>query len=133
MAVSERTRFELYEAVRRILGDEPAETLMAMLPPVGWADVATKHDLAAVQGALEARIGGVETRLDAVETRLDAVEARIGGVEAHLGNLSVTVGSVDTKAESMASKVELHAEINRLILWFVPLNMGLAFAAARLG
>lgn len=30
------------------MGSDSAETLMSLLPPVGWADVATKHDLAAL-------------------------------------------------------------------------------------
>jgi len=29
---------------------------MELLPPVGWADVATKHDLLQLEGRLEARI-----------------------------------------------------------------------------
>jgi hypothetical protein len=55
MAVNERTRHALHEAARRTLGGEEAVTLMELLPPAGWADVATKHDL--------------ELRLDALETR----------------------------------------------------------------
>lgn len=33
----------------RAIGEEPADTLVAYLPPVGWADVATKQDLAMVE------------------------------------------------------------------------------------
>lgn len=45
MSITERQRAELYRAVEEKMGEGPADTLMAMLPPVGWADVATKHDL----------------------------------------------------------------------------------------
>jgi hypothetical protein len=45
MAIDETRRYELHEAARRTLGDAPGDTLMEMLPPVGWADVATKTDL----------------------------------------------------------------------------------------
>jgi len=45
MAVDERHRHRLHEAAREALGDDAAVTLMEMLPPVGWADVATKRDL----------------------------------------------------------------------------------------
>src|SRR5437879_11279140 len=31
--------------IREKLVDEDATTMMELLPPVGWADVATKHDL----------------------------------------------------------------------------------------
>lgn len=56
MAIDEARRYELHEAARRTLGDAPGDTLMEMLPPVGWADVATKHDLAATKRDLESQI-----------------------------------------------------------------------------
>lgn len=45
MAVDERRRKALYDALERQIGPEEATTLMELLPPVGWADVATKEDL----------------------------------------------------------------------------------------
>ena len=45
MAVDERARHQLFLRVEQELGPEAAETLMSMLPPVGWADVATKDDI----------------------------------------------------------------------------------------
>ena len=54
---------------------------MAYLPPVGWADVATKHDLT----ALEQRIG---LRFEAMDHRLTAeiagVRGEIAGVRGEL-------------------------------------------------
>lgn len=45
MAVSEHDRYELHRWLVDSAGEQVAETLMAHLPPVGWADVATKRDL----------------------------------------------------------------------------------------
>ena len=45
MALDERSRHELYLRLEETLGPEAATTLMEHLPPVGWADVATKRDL----------------------------------------------------------------------------------------
>jgi len=64
MAVSESDRHELYSSLEDAIGKGPTETIMALLPPVGWADVATKHDLA----QLEARI---ETKMEAMESRIN--------------------------------------------------------------
>lgn len=74
MAVNERTRHELYEAVRQALGDDPAETLMEMLPPVGWADVATKHDLESIRDDLRS----LRDRVDALPSKAD-VHAELNG------------------------------------------------------
>ena len=45
MAIDERARHELYLRLEQQIGAEAATTLMEYLPPVGWADVATKRDL----------------------------------------------------------------------------------------
>jgi hypothetical protein len=54
--VDERSRHELYLTMEELLGTEKAETLMSMLPPVGWADVATKQDLRELEARLEAKL-----------------------------------------------------------------------------
>lgn len=45
MAITEESRHRLYQRLGEVLGEEQATTLMEHLPPVGWADVATKRDL----------------------------------------------------------------------------------------
>jgi hypothetical protein len=45
MAISEHDRYELHKWLVDSAGEQVAETMMAHLPPVGWADVATKRDL----------------------------------------------------------------------------------------
>jgi hypothetical protein len=51
MAVDERARHQLYQRLEAVLGAEEATILMAHLPPVGWADVATKRDLDLLEAA----------------------------------------------------------------------------------
>jgi hypothetical protein len=48
MPVDERARHRLFGRLEEILGSEEATILMEHLPPVGWADVATKRDLDAL-------------------------------------------------------------------------------------
>ena len=45
MSITEASRFQLRTAIGQILSEEAADTLMELLPPVGWADVATKPDI----------------------------------------------------------------------------------------
>ena len=55
MAITEGSRNELHNALTRHIGQDAAATLMEMLPPVGWADVATKRDLDQLDARLDAR------------------------------------------------------------------------------
>ena len=48
-----------------MLGPEEANILMEHLPPVGWADVATKHDLDHLAQVMERRFELLESRLEA--------------------------------------------------------------------
>ena len=62
MTIDERARHELFLGCETALGPERAETLMALLPPVGWADVATKQDLAHLEERLQAQFEAMEAR-----------------------------------------------------------------------
>ena len=45
MAVTEDRRHKLHTKFEELIGPDNALTIMELLPPVGWADVATKRDL----------------------------------------------------------------------------------------
>jgi hypothetical protein len=56
MSITEASRFQLRTAIGQILSEEAADTLMELLPTVGWADVATKTDLQHLHDELKADI-----------------------------------------------------------------------------
>ena len=70
MAIDERSRHDLFTRLEEILGQEHATVLMEHLPPVGWADVATKHDLDQLEGRIGALEGRIGARIDVTEQRL---------------------------------------------------------------
>ena len=88
--LDERARHELYRAAEQLLGPAQANTLMTLLPPVGWADVATKDDLrqleARIETRVDARFGRLEARIGDLETRMDGrfvqVDLRFAELEA---------------------------------------------------
>jgi hypothetical protein len=108
MSVSEPARHHLYEAARTgHWDDDAAEALMSLLPPVGWADVATKQDLRAledslrgeiaelrgeVRGTLRGEIGGLRGELC----------GEIGGLRGEIGGLHGEIGEL---------RAEMHREI----------------------
>lgn len=61
MALEERSRNRLYNRLQEVLGKDEASYLMALLPPVGWADVATKNDLSPM--ATKEDLARLESRL----------------------------------------------------------------------
>jgi hypothetical protein len=68
--VSDEDRRDLYAALEQQVGANPAGTLMELLPPVGWADVARQSDLVAVRGEM-AHIRGEISQLRAeIKTQL---------------------------------------------------------------
>ncbi len=64
MAVDESRRLLLHDAAREAWGAEAALVLMEMLPPTGWADVATKQDLDALEARLELRFDAFRSELN---------------------------------------------------------------------
>ena len=60
MAVTEESRYRLFKQLEEIVGAEHSNTLMEHLPPVGWADVATKADIQALRSDMEQ----LELRMD---------------------------------------------------------------------
>lgn len=74
MAVSEASRHQLYQQIEHLMGHDNAATLMELLPPVGWADVATKHDLAALEERVSLRFDATDTKFAAIDHKFEAME-----------------------------------------------------------
>ena len=72
MGIDERARHGLYLRAEEVLGHEEADALMALLPPVGWADVATKRDLDHLGERMEAGLRELRLEIGAAESRMEA-------------------------------------------------------------
>ena len=64
MDADERSRHELHEQLREVLGPKVAGALMAHLPVGGATQLATKDDLRQLEEHLGLRISGTEERLE---------------------------------------------------------------------
>jgi len=99
MAINESARHELFNHFKELLGTKDTGTLMELLPPVGWADVATKHDLAALEERIDLRFSGLEERSDMrfssleerIDSRCDILEHRL--MSAFRGELNSAIHS----------------------------------------
>jgi hypothetical protein len=106
--LDERARHERYRAFEELLGTDEhrprgspatrqrlvvarvlaaqsvltgADTLMTRLPPVGWADAATKDDLRQLEARLELRM---DARVDGQDARFAQMDARLSQVESQV-------------------------------------------------
>jgi hypothetical protein len=121
MAVDERARHELYLQPAHVLGQEEGATMMALLPPDGWADVARQHDLDRVEASLRADVGQLRSEMD---LRFDRVDGRIDAAKHELlaafrGELVAAVSSqtramIFTMAGSVAALGGLALSLARL-------------------
>lgn len=76
MTIDEQARHQLFARLDEVLGRDEAATLMAHLPPVGWADVATRHDLDTLRLVVQADIGSVRTDVGSLRQRVDDLAQR---------------------------------------------------------
>ena len=95
MAIDEARRYELHETARRVLGPEAGDTLMELLPPVGWADVATKRDVDLLAIATKRDLDVLSTEIRAAIT--DAVRGAEHRIlmwmfTTVLGGIAISVG-----------------------------------------
>jgi hypothetical protein len=72
MAVDEQSRHQLYQRLEVVLGEEATTTLMEHLPPIGWADVATKADLDNLRAATKTDLDNLRA---ATKTDIDNLRA----------------------------------------------------------
>jgi hypothetical protein len=146
MAISEDRRHEMYEGLIEALGRERATTLMEHLPPVGWADVATKRDLdqqtLVLRRDMEAEFGKFRAEIASVRAELGS---EIASVRAELGSeiasvraeLGSEIASVRTEIAAAEARFEraLRDQTRLFFLGLLTSNATfatLAFAAARL-
>ena len=130
MALTEDTRHHMFQALERQLGAEEAATLMEHLPPVGWADVATKHDLdhlatvtradiANLGTVLGARIDMLATvlgaRIDTHDGRFDQVDRRFDQVDRRFDEVNRRFGQMDARFDRLETGlVAVHTSIDAL-------------------
>ena len=131
MAITESTRHHLHQRLDDMLGGEEASTLMEHLPPVGWADVATKDDLAHQTDVLNLRLDLLiaeithrfdmtDARFQANDIRFDAIDIRFDAIDARFGTMATKsdLDAINTRLDTMATKSDLDALATKVTLGF---------------
>ena len=114
MTVDERRRHELYDRLQETIGPEPADTLMAQLPLVEWADIAQNADLKRLESVIQAQFERFEATTQATLDRFEAAtDHRLDRFEAatqvQFERLGAELGSLRRDVEHLAC--DLRTEI----------------------
>jgi len=154
MVIGERARHELFVKLEQILGREEATTLMEHLPPIGWADVATKRDLDALEERTELRFESLEHQIERLgvefrhelATSQSAVREELRGLREEMlaGDAAVREELRDFREQQRTSDAMLRVDLTQrisdavrtMVLAFVSSVIAataLGFGAARLG
>lgn len=130
MVVDERSRHELYRRLEELLGPEAATTLIEHLPPVGWADVATKHDLAGLEHWIDERFSRVDERFTRVDESIKAATADLRATFEH--ELRIVEQGLRTQTNTFEQGLRTQTITMMFALVSVVLTMSaLAFSLAR--
>ncbi len=115
--VSDQDRRELYMALEQQLGGGPAATMMELLPPVGWADVARQSDLVAVRGEM----AGLRGEMAQLRGEMGELRGEMGELRGELkGELAEVRGELAT----LSARID--GQIPRFIWANVPVVASLA-------
>ena len=109
MAITEQDRHHMLIALEAALGEEAAMTLAEHLPPVGWADVATRRDLDALEARMDLRFASVDSRFDAVDRRFDAMDERFKSVDRRFDAMDERFKSIDSRFDAV--ELQIRAEV----------------------
>jgi predicted nuclease with TOPRIM domain len=116
MSISESERHQLYQRLEAVLGREEANTLMEHLPPVGWADVATKQDLEHLGQVFDLRLRDEANllRLEMAGMRTDLTQ-QIGELRGEFGELRGEFGELRGEFGELRGEFgELRGELGEL-------------------
>jgi hypothetical protein len=130
MAITERSRKNLFQRLDEQLGPEEAETMMELLPHQGWSDVARTGDIERLERAINDRITA-ESALH----RAEMAELR-GELHTDMAELRTEL-RVELHASLAAFRDELHRDQRTLqrqiILALVVALISVVVAASGLG
>ena len=114
MAINEESRHHLYLRLEEVLGAEEATTLMEHLPPVGWADVATKRDIDGLRDLTKREIDALR---DSTKRDIDALRDHdIASVRHEITALMTVVA---TREDLAGLRADIERELRSLSWRFI--------------
>ena len=125
MSITEASRFQLRTAIGQILDEEAADTLMELLPPVGWADVATKTDLHYLNGDIQNLRNELKSDIDSLRNELKSdIQSLRNELKGDMHALQLTIEAT--------FEMRLHEQTRWLITTMIAMNTVMLAASVAL-
>lgn len=107
MTVTDRMRTDLHGCLDGLMGNEMADIMMELLPPVGWGEVVRRQDVAQMRSDLHSEIVGlrVELKIEIAEVRAE-LKAEIADVRAEVAELRTEVRLLAGQVQSLANDIK---------------------------
>jgi hypothetical protein len=124
--VTDDDRRQLYVALEATLGRVPAATMMALLPPAGWADLATRADLEGQGLALRGEMVelGAQLKGEMSELRTE-LKGEMSGLRTEL-NGEMSGLRTELNGEMSDLRTEMHSLLPKLITANIASMIGVA-------
>ncbi len=125
MSITEASRFHLRTAIGLILSEEAADTLMELLPPVAWADVATKTDLHYLNGDIQNLRNELKSDIDSLRNELKSdIQSLRNELKGDMLNLQLTI--------EVSVRKLIHEQTKWLITTMIAMNTVMLAASVAL-
>ena len=110
MSITNEDRYDLWAKANHVVGRKEGTTLMELLPPVGWADVATKRDLDQLEARLiaqfERRFVGIDHRFVGIDQRFVGIDQRFERVDQQFERVDDRFDRVDQQFERVNDRFD---------------------------
>lgn len=110
MSITNEDRYDLQAKANHVVGRKEGTTLMELLPPVGWADVATKRDLDQLEARLIAQFErgfvGIDQRCVGIDHRFVGIDQRFVGIDQRFERVDQQFERVDDRFDRVDQQFE---------------------------
>ncbi|MDW3217076.1 MAG: hypothetical protein R8F63_00575 [Acidimicrobiales bacterium] len=106
MAASESTRLRIRQYLIEVMDEEAADAMMESMPPMHWDELATKDDIARLDG----RIDGLSERVDGLSERVDGLSERVDGLSVRMDTLGERMDTFSERMDTLGERMDTFGE-----------------------
>ena len=127
MPVDENTRLRIRQYLIELMDEDAADAIMESMPPIPWTELATKEDIARLDGRLldlhrdvthiggrlattNERLDGTNVRIDVLTERVDTLADRIDGTNERIDTLADRIDSTNERIDGTNERIDTLAD-----------------------